>query len=491
MKDNAAWACLLLCWLPLGAAGQQAIIHMGPNQNQVQFFMNAQQGLMTRYGNPAAKPEVMPEPSSDVLEFVDGSSLHGRMSRMDLEHGLTWINPEARNPIDFRPAHIDFIRFAHAQSVSLTPTCHLWFGNGDELYGSITSMNNEHVDFRTWFGGSMVIPRAALRAITFLSTHYSVVYEGPYDEGGWVVVNNSPKSWTFHDGAFIGDGQGTLGRDLNLTSSASIEFDLAWSGIFSLEVGVYCDVADRLEANGGSCVVVLTPGKVSLRQIQNMGAPFNLAGVSVAEGDGKSPIHVGIQCDKAEGTVSVFINHLLAKTWKDCNFQGSGTGVLFVQQPNIFASATLKLSHLKISQWEGRAEPESIASISTNDAIHFINHDRAVGNIESIQDGKARFNLAGTSLDIPLQRVTQIEFAAAKTPAEPPGPWQVRAHFPGGGSVSFQLEKWDDKVVSGRSAIFGSLAFQPGAIREMEFNLNRPKEDAVIGGNREFEGLDE
>jgi hypothetical protein len=67
----------------------------------------------------------------------------------------------------------------------------------------------------------------------------------------------------------------------------------------------------------------------------------------------------------------------------------------------------------------------------------------------------------------------------------------VRAHFPGGGSVSFQLEKWDDKVVSGRSAIFGSLAFQPGAIREMEFNLNRPKEDAVIGENKEFEGLDE
>jgi hypothetical protein len=46
-------------------------------------------------------------------------------------------------------------------------------------------------------------------------------------------------------------------------------------------------------------------------------------------------------------------------------------------------------------------------------------------------------------------------------------------------------------VVSGRSAIFGSLAFQPGAIREMEFNLNRPKEDAVIGENKEFEGLDE
>jgi hypothetical protein len=488
MKDNAAWACLLLCWLPLGAGGQAVVNNGG------QFFLNAQpglQGMIRRNGIQNGKPELMPEASSDVLEFVDGSDLHGQMTRMDPEHGLTWVNPEARNPINFRPAHLDFVRFAHAQSVSLSPTCHLWFANGDDLYGSIATLDNEHVDFRTWFGGSMVIPREAVRAITFLSTHYSVSYEGPYDEGGWVVINNSPKSWTFHDGAFIGDGPGTLGRDLNLTNSTTVEFDLAWSGVFSLEVGIYCDVMDRLEVNGGSCVVALTPGKVSLRQIQNMGMPFDLAGVPVPESEGKSRMHVAIECDKAAATVTVFINHLLIKTWKDCNFQGSGTGLLFLQQPNMFTSSILKLSHLKVSQWEGRAEPESFNAMGTNDAIHFINHDRAVGNIESIQDGKARLNLAGTSLDIPLARVTQMEFAAAKTPVESPGPWQVRAHFPGGGSVSFQLEKWDDKVVSGRSAIFGTLAFQAGAIREMEFNLSRPKEETVAGENKEFEGLDE
>ena len=67
----------------------------------------------------------------------------------------------------------------------------------------------------------------------------------------------------------------------------------------------------------------------------------------------------------------------------------------------------------------------------------------------------------------------------------------MRAHFPGGGSLSFQLEKWDDKGVSGRSAIFGSLAFQSGAIREMEFNLNHAKEYEATADNKEFEELDE
>jgi hypothetical protein len=481
MKDSSICACLLMCWLPLGAAGQAVIMQWG---NGIQFGNNVQ------FGNSSAKPEKLPEPRGDVLEFVDGSALHGSLARMDLEHGLTWVKPEASGPIDFRPDHIAFLRFAHAKPVTVTPTCHLWFGNGDDLYGSVSSLDDQRLGFNTWFGGTMVIPRAAVRAITFLSPNYSVVYEGPYDTGGWEVVNNSPKSWTFRDGAFIGSGPGMLGRELNLTNSTTIEFDLAWNNLFTLEVGIYCDVMDRLDFNSGSCVVNLQPQRVSLSQMQNMGIPFGLAGVPLPASEEKNRMHVAIECDKAEGTVSIFVNHVLVKTWKDCNFSGGGTGVVFMQR-TMFSYTTLKLSHLKISQWEGRCEPQTSSLPTNSDAMHFVNHDRAVGKIESIRDGKARLALAGTVLDIPLERVTQIEFAESKVPAESSGPWEVRAHFPGGGSLSFHLEKWNDKAVSGQSAVFGSLAFQPDAIREMEFNLHRPKEDAVAAETKEFEELDE
>jgi hypothetical protein len=468
MKDRASWAWLLLCGLPLGAAGQ-----------------------ILQFGGPTTAAELMPEPRGDLLEFVDGSALHGQLEGMDLQHGLTWEKPEVRNRMLFRPTHIDLIRLARAQSVSITPTCHLWFGDGDDLYGAITSLDDQRLGFSTWFGGSMAIPREAVRAITFLSPHYSVVYEGPYDEGGWMVVNSAPRSWTFHDGAFIGTGRGMLGRELHLTNSTTVEFDLAWSGPFALETGIYCDVTDRQEAGSGSCLVDLTARQVSLRQTQNMGIPFGMAGVPLPEGGGKDRMRVAIECDKAEETASVFVNHLLVKVWKNCSFQGGGTGILFMQQNMWGASATLKLSHLKISQWESRSEPETSAPAGATDAIQFVNHDRAAGKIESIQNGKARLALAGTVLDIPLARVTRMEFAAAKAPAEASNPWRVRAHFPGGGSLSFQLEKWDDKGVLGQSALFGSLAFQPGAIRELEFNLNRPKEDAVAAGDKEFEEFDE
>ena len=473
MKGKVACICLLLCCLPLAAAGQP--------------------GTWLQFAASAPKTEKMPEPRGDVLEFVDGSILHGSLARMDLEHGLAWAKPEAGNPICFRPARFDFIRFARAQSVKQAPTCHLWFGNGDDLYGSITSLDDQRLGFNTWFASSMIIPRAAVRAITFLPSTYSVVYEGPYDLGGWTVANNG--SWSFHDGFFVGSGPGALARDLNLTHSATVEFDLAWNGLFTLQIGIYCDdFADRLNLNNDPCVVSLTPRQVFLRQARKTG-PFNLAGVPLPGEEAKGRMHVAIECDKAEGTVSVFVNHLLAKTWKDCSFAGGGTGILFRQslfmQSGGFGGATLQLGRLRISQWEGRGEPLTASSATNTDAIHFVNHDRAAGKIESFQNGKARLALAGTTLDIPLERVTRMEFAQAATPAESPGPWHVRAHFPGGGSLSFQLQKYDDQGVSGQSAIFGSLAFHPGAIRELEFNLNRPNDSGVAADIKEFEELDE
>jgi hypothetical protein len=151
------------------------------------------------------------------------------------------------------------------------------------------------------------------------------------------------------------------------------------------------------------------------------------------------------------------------------------------------------LSHLKISQWQGHAEPDMILTATNTDAVHFINHDRAFGTIQSIQEGKVRLAMSGTVLDVPLERVTRMEFAAAPARTEPSGPWEVRAHFPGGGSLSFEVDKWDPKEISGRSAILGPLALQPNAIRELEFNLNRPKANEDVGAaeNKEFEELDE
>lgn len=431
-----------------------------------------------------------PEPAGDVLQFIDGSSLHGQLDSVRAPQGIAWSSPAAEGPMRFLPNQIDLIRFSHARTMSLTPSCHLSFANGDDLFGSISRLDSDHLDFHTWFGGTMSIPRASLRAITFLSKNYSIVYEGPYDSSGWVIGNNSAQGWNFRDGAFIANGPGTLARDFSLTNSTTIEFDLSWSGLAQLLVDVYSDALDHLEYNGGSYVFEFTPRQINFRHVQNGGIPQNYSAVPLPELTRREKMHVTIQCNREDSSVTVFINNVLARKWKDeSKFHSTGTGLLFHAE-NV-AGATIKLSNLKVSQWEGAYEPDTSIGGANSDGVHFVNHDRAGGKIVGIADGKVRLALAGRVLEIPLARVTQLNFAGTNVLSEPSGPWVVRAHFPGGGSISFHLEKWDDKTVFGTSALFGTLAFQPGAIREMEFNLDHPKNNGPTVTGEDFEDLDE
>jgi hypothetical protein len=430
--------------------------------------------------------------AEDLLKFVDGSSMHGELQRMDVNHGLQWEDPDAKNPIDLQPTHIDSIHFAHAGALTLAPTCHLHFVNGDDLFGSVTSLDSSHLGFSTWFGGAMTIPRASIQAITFLSSNYTILYEGPYDLDGWIMANSAPESWTLRDGTLIGTGPGTLGRDFKMTGSSTVEFDLVWNDVFEFVVDVYTDALDHPDYNTSSYLVELTANEVRLRR-SGMARGFSARGFGNApwsSSNGGNKIHVAIQSNKDEGTIAVIIDNVLVKRWKDpSGFTGTGSGILFVQEG--LAGSSVKLSNLKVSQWTGRTEPE-IATVVTNvDAIRFVNHDQAAGKITAIKDGQVSFALGDTVLQIPLPRVTQINFAAPKAAPDTQGPWNVRAHFPGGGSLSFQLEKWDGGQVAGRSEIFGPLAFQAGAIRELEFNVDRPRSERTAAPETDFEALDE
>jgi hypothetical protein len=457
------------------------------------FIMNAQGGIQLAPPSTAASanaPGFVP-PTGNVLEFMDGSLMHGELKSVDVASGLSWDNPFAQAPIDLKPGHIDLIRFAHAQAVEVNPTSRLHFANGDDLYGTVSSLDADHVVFSTWFGGSRTIPRSALQSVSMLSSNYSIVYEGPDDAEGWIIGNHNPESWTLVDGAFVSSSPGTLGRDFKLTGSCTISFDLAWTEPFEIVMNLFSDAVDHLEMND-SYVLALTPETIDFRRI-DAGHQFpvhDLGSAPVPRAPGKTKVRITIQANKSKGTVAVYVDNVLAKRWKDDgNLSAAGGGILF-QQTGVNGS-TVRLSNFEISQWEGRHEPETSFASTNVDVIRLVNYDEAGGKITGISDGKVTIRTTDTVLQVPLARVTQINFAASAVAAATADPWEVRAHFPHGGSVSFQLEKWSGKEVSGQSAIFGTLAFQPGHIRQLEFNIDKARVSRPARGEKEFEGLDE
>jgi hypothetical protein len=413
--------------------------------------------------------------SWDLLQFLDGSTLHGKLRSMLNGNGVRWEHPDARQPIDFKLSNLAWIRFENPKPVApeLKPTCRFRFNNGDEILGQLVSLDLERMEFEPWFGGRLKAPRQTVQSLTFLSKGLSIVYEGPAGLEGW-NGGREPKSWQYRDGGFYATGVGTLGRDFNLTNSASIEFDLAWTGSFNLIMPIYTEVTDRYDYSTSSYMFYLSPGYVTVQRVQAGGGVLPMGHAQIPSMLKRNKIHLEVRANKPEATLALLADGALVQRWKDNGgFVAKGTGVVFFSQ---LEGQTMKISNIKVSTWEGKFEPETTGELAAKeDLIYLMNRDKVAGALKSIADGKLSVSLAQSTIDIPLPRVTYVYFGGSNTNALTRRQGEIRAYFSGGLTVALALEKWEEQQVSGTSVNFGRMDFSPQTIRQIQFNLDQPK----------------
>ena len=171
----------------------------------------------------------------DLVRFLDGSMLHGELQQVSLGDGVRWERPDLAKPIDFRPDNLAWIRFEGARPVKRPsePTVHIRFHNGDEVLGNLIALDEQRVQFSTWFNEQLSAPRGVLQSLAFLSPGFRILFEGPTTIAGW-KLGRDPKAWKYRDGVFISEGVGVLGRDFGLKGSSRIEFDLQWLSLIHI-----------------------------------------------------------------------------------------------------------------------------------------------------------------------------------------------------------------------------------------------------------------
>lgn len=399
--------------------------------------------------------------------------MHGWLRSADGTNGVRWQHPAAKQLIAFRPTNIARIGFEQAQSISPPPPLSCWFRfrNGDELLGTLVSLDADTVGLETWFGGTLKAARQSVQSITFLPKSYAVAYEGPGGFDGW-KLGRDPQAWQYRDGAFIATVGGTLGRDFKMTNSSSLQFDLAWTGPFDLILTLYTDVLDRLDYSVSSYLVNLGPGFVNVQRIQTGLGVIQLGQAQIPELLKRSEAHFELRTDRDEATLELFMDGALVQRWRDNRgFAGKGSGVVFFAQ---LEGSSLKLSNLRVCTWEGKTADNALSpSPAGEDYVYLVNRDKMTGSLRAFHDGKLSVATAQTALDIPLPRVTQIVLGSATTNSPVHNPRDIRAYFTGGGTLSFQLEQWEARQVSGNSANFGHVAFSAQPIRQLQFNLGR------------------
>src|SRR4029079_7297868 len=128
-----------------------------------------------------------------------------------------------------------------------------------------------------------------------------------------------------------------------------------------------------------------SPGYITLQRVQGGAGAINLGQAQIADMGRKNRLHMEIRASKEESTLMLLVDDRLVQRWKDTSgFVGQGSGAVFFAQLD---GPSIKVSNLKVAQWEGDTGIESLTNAPTKeDLIYLVNRDRVNGRLESLQN---------------------------------------------------------------------------------------------------------
>ena len=470
--------------------------------------------LMATISIQAARAPMMSVPalgkSSANIEAVymlNGDVISGKFLKYDPKLGLVWEAKNIKPALEINPSGIDRITFIGTGNIP-SGRSRVILANGNALSGQLDLADAQRVVMSHTPAGQIEFKRAHLKAIIPATTAAGkIVFSGPSSEEAWVfgssknaaaggfgnllfgggappipAKKNSGK-FEFKAGAITSNGTGaTAGRKVEFPDKALVEFDLDWSttgrnsGYFSLNVNLFTDNL-KSPSNGSSYALKLSQTGANLaRQSKENGdfmserlgpnARVNLTGIG-------SRARFSLRTNKKARSFFLSINGVQIANWKDKEaFAGKGNGLLFTSR----ASSPLKISNIRISQWDGS---KPIAATDTTispkqDTIRLVNEDTVTGTITRIEDGKVKIKSSFGEVDIPWANSSLIQFSKSSQEMgdKKLGKGMVRATLKGGGILDFKLISWVEDKLEVESPIFGKATLNGTMVNSLSFNAS-------------------
>ena len=418
----------------------------------------------------------------DMVLFRNGDLLYGQLLAIDPQKAVQWRHPDAARPIELKPESIAEIVFP-APTNAIAPSsnsCRLLLADGNCLAGELVACDRETVALETRYAGRLSIPRHSLKSLVFLRRS-PVVFDEITGLDGWTQAASAAAApgesgqWTYRDGAFYASKTASIARDLKLPDVAEIQFDLAWKGPLNLAIALYTDslrpillsAKDQGPDFGGFYSLRLDNSFyrcIDLWPIKKSAPERRLGQLPFPSLKNNDRMHVDLRVSKPQHKIALSLDDELVKEWVDPEgFSGEGTCMRFVQNPG----GVVKLSHLRITQWDGLFEEST--SDETHDAFWPEDGRQVAGSIESISNGKLAFRAAHGLVQMPLLQLKAISFSHRQAPPAQIPQGTVRGTFAQGGVLTFVLESWQPGQMTVSNADFGRARFDPAAFSRLQF----------------------
>ena len=464
--------------------------------------------LLAAFLSEAARPPMMTVPALgkssaniEAVHMLNGDVITGKFVKFDPKLGLVWEAANIKPALQINPEAIDRVTFSGSATAQSTQS-RVLLANGNTFSGQLDLADTERIVMSHTPAGQIEFKRSQLKAIIPTAAGIGrVVFSGPSSEKDWVFGSSknimggggfAPNlpipakkagsgKFEFQEGAITSTGAGaTAGRKVEFPDKALIEFDVDWStpgrnsSYFSLNVNLFTDNL-KSPSNGSSYALKLSQTGANLTRQSKRNGDFmsdrlgsntrvNLTGIG-------SRVRYSLRTNKKTRSFILSINGVRIANWKDKEtFAGKGDGLLFTSR----ASAPLKVSNIRISQWDGS---KPIAATDTTispkqDTIRLVNDDTVTGAITGIGDGKVKIKSSFGEVAIPWANSRLIQFAksAQGTGINKMEKGIVRATLKDAGILDFKLISWTEDKLEVESPIFGKAILNGAMIDSVTFN---------------------
>ena len=451
---------------------------------------------------PSASSTPAPTPAAadtDTLELSGKDPARGTFLGWDKD-GVHWRDQHAREPAVYALSDVMDVKLGSAAQPSgaAKPAYLVSLANDDEIPAAAIAFDGKTLSLDTTCAGKLSIPREKAVSITVFNNN--VLYAGPSGADGLDGWTDSPlagagqKTWDYKNGEFVPTGRtdGVISRDVGLAPMSRVEFDLSPGKRGSIGVNLYS--GDR----GAGCQLLFifytrpSRGNVQLDRYDPAAAQKveflqQSAALNTAN---TAKMHVDIRANRDAKTVALYVDGKFVVRFSDPGMFGGtdGSGIAFYTARDSAAH----LSNIKVTIWDGLdtdAPGQKDSTAPQTDTLAIANGDRISGKLKSIADGKIDIESSLSEMTVAIEKVVRINFAgaqpagappaggttglAAATPAyDPAAP--IRATLVGGGSITLQIDSWDEKQVNATSPIFGKVVFPASIFGELKYLPNAP-----------------
>ncbi len=342
---------------------------------------------------PAARGEnPSPPPTGPILTLAGGGgSIPGVLAEASRPEAVGWRAASFATPFDFPLDEVESIRFPSSEKSAVARgTFGFELSNGDRLYGSIVTLDDQVAELETAQLGRLRVARTRIKRLFRWGDGADLIYNGPTGLTGWreftppkpgakpaagavqafvFAVNQAVQppgepspppaapapGWLEDGGELHSTKEGvTIQANVELPRQATIELELSWKQTpnFMLALGVSNDEksvarAFRFEVWEGQLVAFReTDKEADLAPIQ-----------PIASGTGRT--HLQLLLDQEVGKLLVFSEH--GEPLAELKLGGAaGPGSTGVRLTNI--QGDLRLERLRVGRWDGATTQPAMAA---------------------------------------------------------------------------------------------------------------------------------